>query len=299
VPQLNFAEAWAAYRRSEPRLPAKPPRVTPRRISGVAEILDEIDLVLLDSWGVLNIGDAPIASARDAVATLRRAGKRLTILSNNGSHDPAESIARQHRRGFDFGHDEIVTGIDLLEATLAALALPPPLGLVADPPPALAHLTRAMLPLGDDAADYDRVSAIVFLSNDGWSEARQALLEASLARRPRPLLVGNPDIASPEPGRMNAEPGWYAHRIADATAVRPLFLGKPFAPVYALATARHPGVPPGRVLCVGDTPHTDILGGRAQGFRTLLVEDGFMKGRDALALAADCGIWPDFIAPRL
>ena len=53
------------------------------------------------------------------------------------------------------------------------------------------------------------------------------------------------------------------------------------------------------MLCVGDTLHTDILGGRAAGCRTLLIEDGFMRGADPLALAQESGIWPDFIAPRL
>jgi hypothetical protein len=31
----------------------------------------------------------------------------------------------------------------------------------------------------------------------------------------------------------------------------------------------------------------------------MLVEGGFCAGRDALALAAECGIWPDFVAPGL
>jgi HAD superfamily hydrolase (TIGR01450 family) len=299
VPQLSFDAAWAAYRRAEARLPAKPPPVAPRRIAGVAEILDEIDLVLLDAWGVLNIGETVIPSALEAVKALRHAGKRVMILSNSGSHDPEESIARQKRRGFDFRLDEIATGLDLLPETLAALALPGPVGLIADPPAPFRKFTGAMLPLGDDPADYDRVSGVVFLSSDHWSEPRQGHLESSHARRPRPLVIGNPDIVSPEPGHMNCEPGYYAHRIADATAVEPVFLGKPFAPVYERARRRHPDVPPERVLCVGDTPHTDVLGGRCAGLRTLLVTDGFCAGRDALALSAECGIWPDFVAPRL
>ena len=59
------------------------------------------------------------------------------------------------------------------------------------------------------------------------------------------------------------------------------------------------GVAPERVLCVGDTLHTDILGARAAGCRAMLVESGFLAGRDPLALAAESGIWPDFIAPGL
>jgi HAD superfamily hydrolase (TIGR01450 family) len=298
LPALTFAAAWEAYRRAETRLPAKPAPVTPRRIANVGEIAGDFDLVALDAWGVLNLGETAIATAPAAVARLRAAGKRLVVLSNSGSRDAATSAARLRRFGFDFTATEIITGLDLVPAALAALALAPPVGFIAGAAAALPALTGGMLALGDDAEAYDRVSGIVFLSAGAWSEARQALLAASL-RCPRPLIVANPDIASPEPAGMAAEPGWYAQRIAAATGAPIVCCGKPFPAIYQRMRACHPDIAPERVLCVGDTLHTDILGGRAAGCATLLIEDGFMRGVDALALARESGIWPDFIAPRL
>ena len=299
MPVLTFAAAWQAYRRAEPLLPAKPAPVTPRRVADVGELAADFDLVALDAWGVLNLGETAVATAPAAVARLRAAGKRLVVLSNSGSRDAEISAARLRRLGFDFTAAEIITGLDLAPAALAVLALAPPVGFIAGAAAALPALTGGMLALGDDAAAYDRVSGIVFLSSGAWSEARQSLLAASLARRPRPLIVANPDIASPEPEGMAAEPGWYAHRIAAATGAHLVLCGKPFPAIYERMRARHPDVAPERMLCVGDTLHTDILGGRAAGCRALLIEDGFMRGADALALAQESGIWPDFIAPRL
>ncbi len=299
MPAITFAAAWQEYRRAERHLPAKPSPVVPRRIADVAAIAAAFDLIALDAWGVLNLGEAPIATAPAAVARLRAAGKRLVVLSNSGSRDADAGASRLRGFGFDFAASEIVTGLELVPDALARLALPAPIGLIAKFSSPIPAVTDAMLPLGDDPADYEQVSGFLFLSTDRWSEARQALLAASLARSPRPLIVANPDIASPEPEGMEAEPGWYAHRIAAATGMRPAFCGKPFPAIYERMRTRHPEVPPDRVLCVGDTPHTDILGGRAAGYRTLLVEDGFCRGRDALALAAESGVWPDFIAPRL
>jgi glycerol-1-phosphatase len=296
---LTFAEAWRAYRRAEPRLPPKPAPVTPVRIAAADEIADAFDLVVLDAWGVLNIGDTPIPGAAAAVARLRRYGKRLLVLSNDGTSEPEAAAARHHRRGFDFAAAEILPGIVLLPEVLARLTPGAPIGLIADPPAPYPALTDAMLPLGDDPSAYDRVSAILFLSSDRWTEARQATLLASLERQPRPLIVGNPDIVSPEPNGMTREPGLFAHRLAEAAGIDPIFCGKPFAPIYERVRARFPDIAPERVLCVGDTPHTDILGGRAIGFRALLVEDGFCRGQDAVALTTESGIWPDFIAPRL
>ncbi|HZB93009.1 MAG TPA: HAD hydrolase-like protein [Stellaceae bacterium] len=296
---LTFAEAWSAYRRAETRLPPKPPPVTPRRIAALAEIADAFDLFVLDAWGVLNIGETPIAGAVAAVAKLRAAGKAVVVLSNDGTREPEAAAERHRRRGFDFAPTEILPGIALLPEVVARLAAPGPLGLIADPPAPYPALTGAMLPLADDPAAYDAVAGFVFLSSDGWSEARQRLLQASLARRPRPLVVGNPDIVSPDPLGMATEPGFFTHGLAEAAGLFPIFCGKPFAPIYRHLWARHPGIAPERVLAVGDTLHTDILGGRAMGWRTLLIEDGFCRGQDGTVLAADCGIWPDFIAPRL
>jgi glycerol 3-phosphatase-2 len=273
--------------------------VAPRRVADVAEIADGFDLVVLDAWGVLNLGDAPIPTAAAAVDGLRRAGKRLIVLSNDGTRRGAAAAARHRRRGIAIADDEILAGIDLLPALIERLPPAGALGVIADGPLPFPDLLGTAPPLGDDPAAYGRAKAILFLSSDGWSDGRQRLLEASLAAAPRPLVIGNPDVASPEPRRIAAEPGYFGHAAADRIGIAPLFCGKPFAPIYARLAARHPEVAPDRVLCVGDTLHTDILGGRAAGYRTLLIEDGFCRGRDVLALAAESGIWPDFIAPRL
>ncbi len=299
MPFLDFDQAWRAYREAASRLPPAPPPVTPRRIAAIAEIADDFDLVVLDAWGVLNLADSVIPTAPPAVAELRRRGKRLVVLSNDGGSDTAMAVAKHRRRGFDFDAGEIIAGIDLLAETLATLPPVETLGLIADDPLPYAELTNRMVRLGDRAEDYDAVAAFIFLSSDTWSEARQTLLRASLARRNRPLIVGNPDIVSPSPDAIAVEPGYYAHRLAAEFAVAPSFLGKPYAAIYRRLAARHPDIAPNRVLCVGDTPQTDILGGRAAGYRTLLIEDGFCRGRDALALCRECGIWPDFIASRL
>jgi glycerol 3-phosphatase-2 len=299
VPSLSFDLAWREYLAAAPRLPTAPSPVTPRRISGIAEITGDFDLVVLDAWGVLNLGDTPIPTAAPAVAALRRLGKRLVVLSNDGAADKAMAVAKHRRRGFDFTAAEIISGVDLWLDMLQTLPPLEQLGLAADDPLPFADLTTRMVRLGADVAAYDRVSAFVMLSCDDWTEASQALLHASLARRPRPLIIGNPDIVSPGIDTIGIEPGYYAHRLAAALGLTPVFLGKPFPAIYDRVAACHPDVPPGRVLCVGDTPHTDVLGGRNAGYRTMLVEDGFCRGRDAMALCRESGIWPDFIAPRL
>jgi glycerol-1-phosphatase len=59
-------------------------------------------------------------------------------------------------------------------------------------------------------------------------------------------------------------------------------------------------VPPERVLMVGDTLHTDILGAQARGFATALVSGyGALAGADVKAAIHDSGIRPDFLMEHL
>ena len=299
MPFITFEHAWREYRRSERRLPPKPTAVRPERVAGIGAIREHFDAVILDAWGVLNLGATPIPRALAAVKELRAAGVPLLVLSNDAAADKATAVGNHRRRGYDFSAEEIIAGLDLLPEALATLALEAPPGLIADPPIPMQALTGAMPVLGDDPATYERVPAIAFLSADRWSEPKQDLLRASLAHRSRPLIVCNPDIASPETHLLNAEPGYYAHRIADETGEPPILCGKPDGAIYRKALERLGGIRPERVLCVGDTLHTDVLGARAAGCRAMLVEDGFCAARDALGLAAECGIWPDFVAPGL
>jgi hypothetical protein len=128
-----------------------------------------------------------------------------------------------------------------------------------------------------------------------WSPARQALFEQALKEQ-SPRGAGRQSGSGGTGGNgLSREPGHYAHRLANATGVEPVFFGKPFPAIFDMARSRiRPGVPDDRVLMVGDTLHTDILGGKAAGFRTALISGyGFFAGEDpssAIAAPASCPI---------
>jgi len=151
----------------------------------------------------------------------------------------------------------------------------------------------------DTSDPYDAVEGFLLVGSGGWTDWRQSLLEATLLRNPRPVLVGNPDLVAPREGGLSLEPGWFAHQLAERTGTVPVFLGKPFPEIFDLAVARHPQtVDPARVLMVGDTLHTDILGGLQAGFATALVTDyGSLAGLDIQDAVARAGIAPDFVVP--
>jgi ribonucleotide monophosphatase NagD (HAD superfamily) len=153
-------------------------------------------------------------------------------------------------------------------------------------------------PLGDAPRAYAAAEGFILLGSGEWSDRRQALLIDALRAAPRPVLVGNPDIVAPRETSLSLEPGWYAHDLARAPGVKPEFFGKPFANVFDLVRARlGPGIDPRRIAMVGDTLHTDVLGGKAQGFGTVLVHrHGLFADLEVAPYIARSGIRPDFIA---
>jgi len=153
--------------------------------------------------------------------------------------------------------------------------------------------------LAEDSAQYDAAEAFVLLGSAVWTEVRQDLLEASLRRAPRSVYVANPDIVAPRETGFSTEPGAFAHRLADATGIEPQFFGKPFGNIFDLAFARLGKVDKARTLMVGDSLHTDILGGQAAGLKTALIADyGFFAGHDVADPIAASRIEPDYILTR-
>mgnify|MGYP003684330755 CR=1 FL=1 len=99
------------------------------------------------------------------------------------------------------------------------------------------------------------------------------LLVAAHARG-LPMIVANPDLVRPD-GRDSPMPGVIAARYERMGGdVR--YVGKPHALVYAVAAAqlRDEGVPPARVVAVGDSMEHDVLGARRAGLDAILITGG-------------------------
>ncbi len=304
MPALTQAgpdEVFALYQNARPRLPAPPRRGAARPVPDLAALADRFDLFLLDAFGVLNIGETAIPGAADRIADLTRAGKRVKVVTNAAGYPKRALLERYRRLGFDFAPRDVVSSRETL---LAALADAPPRrwGVMAERrwgldelEPFEAHF------LDDDPDSHDAAEGILLLGSGGWTPTRQALLARSLARRPRPVLVGNPDIVAPRDGGYSFEPGHYAHQLAAIDGVEPVFFGKPFANIFARAlTGPDANHAPDRAVMVGDTLHTDILGGLAAGISAALVTDtgSIHQGRVAQSIRAS-GIAPDFVVTRI
>ncbi|MEO0991009.1 MAG: TIGR01459 family HAD-type hydrolase [Pseudomonadota bacterium] len=261
---------------------------------GLGEVADHVDAFILDSFGVLNVGDKAILGAIQRMAELRARGKRLVVLTNAASYTHQKAMERYARLGFDFEPDEVVSSRNVCTSRLGDLVSDGDWGAIAAPDDRFSDIPAVTLHWSPrDHANFD---GILLLSSADLYDSRFEELQQALLDHPLPVVVANPDLVAPRENGLSKEPGYYAHLLSDKLGLKPVFFGKPFGDAFADAKALLSGIPSERIAMVGDTLHTDILGGAAAGMRTVLVKDhGLFAGLDAEAYVARSGIRPDFM----
>lgn len=296
---MKMHDAFIAYEGVRHRLPSVSRGADCKRLPDLDAIACEIDVFLLDAFGVLNIGETAIPGVPERVAGLLRAGKRVLVVSNAAGLPHSDLMQKYRSLGYDFDPEDVITS---RKATLAGLAGMPARhwGLMATESLGREDLEQLNLTyLAEDRAAYDAAESFILMGAAVWTEQRQTLLKSSLIRNPRPVIVGNPDIVAPRETGFSTEPGSFAHRLADATGVAPLFFGKPFRNIFELAFDRLGSFEPDRTVMVGDSLHTDILGGQAAGIKSALIAGhGFFAGHDVNQPIKASGIQPDYILDR-
>jgi len=263
-------------------------------------ISDHFDVFLLDAFGVLNLGKTGINGAVERVQLLKNMGKTVLVLTN-GARLPSENALKKFLKlGFHFDLSDIVSSRDALAAAITPLPDDGFWGVMSSQNSQIETLGVPCRRLEDDKLTYDRASGFILLSASEWNESRQLLLRESLAQTPRPILVGNPDIIAPRGSHFSLEPGHYAYELGRDLKLELQLFGKPFANIYDLAFKRLPNVNFSRVAMVGDSLHTDILGGAAYGVKTVLVtEHGLFSGFDCRPFIMETKIFHDFIIPTI
>lgn len=304
---MTRADAIARYTEVATRLPSPVNPDSTRCVDSLADLVDDIDVFVLDGYGVLNVGATTVPGAVEQVAYLQQLGKQVTVLTNGATLPVEQTVKKYANWGMNFTANDVVSSRNALENGLAQQDDSILWGVVGTDFAQIDQLAPKTLLLGDNPADYDAVDGFVFLSALDWTYDRQQLLLDALTVRTRPVLVGNPDLVAPVEGAMSLEPGLFAHALADAQVCTPQFYGKPFANAFdivnqrlvnqRIANQRRDKTDSSRIAMVGDTLHTDILGGANYGWKTVLIKNhGLMKEADSEQTIAATGIRPDYIA---
>ena len=122
----------------------------------------------------------------------------------------------------------------------------------------------------------------------------EAMRDAATAVRSGATLIGtNDDATLPVPDGVWPGAGSILASIETASGAKAEVMGKPHAPMMEAAARRLRGCE--RIAIVGDRPETDLAGGSARGWLTILVTSGVTSEADVDAVEPR----PDLVLPSL
>ncbi|CRX39356.1 TIGR01459 family HAD-type hydrolase [Estrella lausannensis] len=245
--------------------------------------------LLLDAYGVFYGGQAsgPYPGSAKKLETLMNSGKKIGILSNTTqlSHSVMEKLEKQGIRQGSHYHFYITSGT-VCQKALMERSLPFPTPklryiLFGKPHPHVRY-HEALFKSSPYTETTDPQNAdFIYISVphiQGEDQENPELFHNEVERACAlnlPFLCANPDLFAHEgnPPRPVARQGSIA-KIAIELGAKVYFFGKPHREVYraAMEAFNRIGVSdPRSILMVGDTPWTDIRGGKEAMMATALV----------------------------
>jgi len=246
-------------------------------ISRLRVLAPRYDGFILDLWGVIHNGAAPVPGALDCLRSLTAHDKRIVLLSNAPRR--ADDVVRRITRiGVPPGayHHVMSSGEEAWQQ------------LSRRDDPFYAALGRRCLHIGSErdmeireglAFEFvDTVEQAQFILNTGpagWDdriEDYEPLLRPALDRD-LAMVCANPDLVVVHGGRLALCAGalakWYEERGG-----RVRWHGKPYRSVYDSCLSLLGIEDRSRILAIGDSLRTDIAGASGAGLDSLLIAGG-------------------------
>jgi len=282
----------------------------PILLSGLADVADRYDGVIIDLWGTVHDGVQVYPGAIDVLRRLRARGTAVCLLSN-AARSTAAIAARLAGLGLDADcyHHLVSSG----EATIEAFRQPDSWHA------ALGQTYYLIAPEEGElllrGLGYARVadpSEAAFVLNTGSASgtdlAHYETVLRACARRSLPMICANPDLFVRIADRRIMCAGTIARRY-EALGGRVRYHGKPGRAIYQTCLARMKR-PAHAVLAIGDGLETDIAGARGMEMDSVFVlgglhaeslsETGAAPAGDQLqSLFARSGHAPTYVMPYL
>jgi HAD superfamily hydrolase (TIGR01450 family) len=242
-------------------------------------LVDPYDCVGFDLDGVIYRGPDGVPGAAEAIAELRRRGKKLGFVTNNAQRPPQAVVDHLNRLGVPATVEDVVTSAQA-EARLMAAELPPGAEVLIVGSRALAD-EIALVGLAPTFQRSPATQAIVVGFEPGltWEDFNQGCYAVQQGAR---YYACNDDQTRPTDQGIAIGMGGMLAAIERALpGLTPPKAGKPFRPLMD-ETSRRLGAE--RMIFVGDRLDTDIEGAVTVGVDSLFVLSG-SHGKHHLAAA--------------
>ena len=246
-----------------------------RFIERLRDLVDGVEVILSDIWGVVHNGLESFPEACEALHTYRQRGGTVILITN--APRPANSVQRQLRKlgVADETYDAIVSSGDLTRHFVADHPGKKMFWLGPERDSSIYRgLDAVTAPL--EQADYIVCTGLFDDETESAEDYRAMMLQAR--EHKLPLVCANPDIVVERGDRLIYCAGAVAELYRELGG-EVIFYGKPHRPIYeramALAAERR-GRPTtlDRVLAIGDSVRTDLTGALGFGIDCLFLTRG-------------------------
>jgi HAD superfamily hydrolase (TIGR01459 family) len=248
---------------------------TLRFVERLSDLVDGVEVILSDIWGVVHNGLEAFPVACEALHTFRQRGGTVILITN--APRPADSVQRQLRKlgVADETYDAIVSSGDLTRRFVADHPGKKTYWLGPERDNSIYRgLDHMLAPL--EAADYIVCTGPFDDETESAEDYRAMLLQAR--ERRLTLICANPDIVVERGDRLIYCAGAIAELYRELGG-EVIFYGKPHRPIYEraveLASERQShAIQLNRVLAIGDSVRTDLAGAHGFGIDCLFVTRG-------------------------
>ena len=271
-------------------------------------IAKDYKAIFVDSYGVLKSHQGLIDGVQSTINYLRDEGKIFRVLTNDASRSQEEQVEMFTRIGLNnLKKEEIITSGMLARHFLELKVKSGKIAYLGTPNSAKYFLQFGLepVPVADiDLNNVDDILAFVFLDDEGfdWNAGINKTVNF-LRRKNLPVIVANSDKYYPiNNNDVAVAIGGISRLIESVLNQKFIRFGKPDSQMfmYAFDDINKVGnFTKSDILMVGDTLHTDILGGNKFGLQTLLVLSGNTRPDSVEMKINSSGIIPDFISDSI
>ena len=272
------------------------------------QIVTQYKVIFFDAYGVLKNAHGLIPGAKETFQFLEDQQIDFFVLTNDASRSPVELAETYTQHGLDeISPDKIISSGMLAREYLRYKVKNGAVAYLGTP--ASAHYIEAIgLKTHSidqiDQNDIDHISAMVFLDDEGFDWNFDINKVVNILRKKNiTAIVANTDHAYPVSSEHVAIAiGSLANMIESVVRKTFIRFGKPDSQMFTFAyehMLQTQQVGKENILMVGDTLHTDIIGGNKFGIDTLLVLSGNTLPERARMLIRTSGIIPNYICDSI
>ncbi len=271
-------------------------------------IAKDYKAIFVDSYGVLKNHQGLINGVQSTINHLRDEGKIFRVLTNDASRSQEGQVEMFEKIGLiNLKNEEVITSGMLARHFLELKVKTGKIAYLGTPESARYFLQFGLEPVAVNDInldDIDDILAFVFLDDEGfdWHAGINKTINF-LRRKNLPVIVANSDKYYPISNNDVAVAiGGISRLIESVLNQKFIRFGKPDSQMFMYAyddINKMGNYSKGDILMVGDTLHTDILGGNKFGLKTLLVLSGNTRPESVEMKINSSGIIPDFISDSI